>query len=207
MQTKMESNMFKMILGSVLMAGVVAHSPANALADKPAATAVKPAQTINSFGILDVNRIITESKAAKALNSQMEIYRKTYQEEIHKHEEALRKKEATLVGEQKNLSPNEFEKKRKEFEKQVAELQKLVVAKDASLKEAGQAAMEEIRKAVIEITTKIAQEKGFRIIFPASIPVYVSDSEKADITNSVLEKLDLKLPRVDVVVKTNKNKK
>jgi outer membrane protein len=206
MKIKMRSNMFSPVLSVALLIGTTLHYPILHAADKAEVTQQKASSVASLMGVLDINRILNESKAAKALNTQMEIYRKTYQDEIRKHEQALREKETKLVEEQKNLSPNDFEKKRKEFEKQVAELQKNVMAKDTGLKEAGQIAMEDIRKAVVEITQKIAHEKGFKIVLPSSIPVYIDETNNVDITDRVLKELDLKLPKVDVVVKTEGKK-
>jgi outer membrane protein len=196
---------FKITLG-VLLVSTALHSPILYAADKGEVKQGKVSSATPLMGILDINRIINESKAAKALNTQMDIYRKTYQDEIRKREQILREKEAKLIEEQKSLSPNDFEKKRKEFEKQVAELQKYVMAKDTGLKEAGQVAMEDIRRAVVEITQKIAQEKGCKIVLPSSIPVYIDETDNVDITDRVLKELDQKLPKVDVVIKTENKK-
>ncbi|MBL0942448.1 MAG: OmpH family outer membrane protein [Alphaproteobacteria bacterium] len=203
----MKSNIFKPALGLALLIGTTLHNPVLHATNEAGVKQGKASTDALLIGILDINRILNESKAAKALNTQMDSYRKTYQDEIRKHEQALRENEAKLVEEQKNLSPNDFEKKRKDFEKEVAELQKSVMAKDTGLKEAGQIAMEDIRKAVVDITQKIAREKGFKIVLPSSIPVYIDESNNVDITDRVLKGLDQKLPKVDVVVKIPGKKK
>lgn len=94
-----------------------------------------------------------------------------------------------------------FEKKRKAFEEKVA----------AANKEAGGFEPQEVQKKIVEnineTIKKVAQDKGYTIVFPmTSAPLYVVD-EKVDITEEVLVSMGGKLPEPVKADEANANEK
>ncbi len=152
--------------------------------------------------ILDVNRIISEAKAAKAVNEQMEKYQKDFQAEIKKQEDALRTLNNQLVKEEKTLDAPAFEKKKADFDKKVASLQRTVMTRNSELQQAAQTSMEQVRGAVVDISEKIRVARGFAIVLPSSFPV--AFDKGLDITDEVVVALNKQLPTVNVkIAKTN----
>jgi Skp family chaperone for outer membrane proteins len=58
------------------------------------------------------------------------------------------------------------------------------------------AALNEVKEALIEIVTSIAEERGFNLVLPSSEVLFFSRS--LDLTEEVLAKLDARLPQVQL---------
>lgn len=176
-------------------AAPAAAAPAAASAPASAATPAAAA----TIAVLDVNRILADSKAAKGLNDQMEKLRTKYESDISKKEEALRKEERVLTDEQSKMKEAELEKRKKAFETNVAELQKSIMAQQNQLTNAAQDAMNTIRESVLKISTDIAKSKGFIYVQPAA--GFLHFNPEVDITTETIARLDKDLPEVKVVLK------
>lgn len=177
-------------------------------ADKKAAEEKKPeaeksasttAQTKATIAVLDVNRILTDSKAAKGLNEKMEKIRSDYEAKIASKEEALRKEEAALTDQTAKIKEADLDKRKKAFEANVAELQKSIMAQQQQMTNAAQEAMNTIRESVFKITKEIAEKEGYHYVQPVAGFVYFAP--EVDITTKTIERLDKDLPEVKVVMK------
>jgi Skp family chaperone for outer membrane proteins len=147
-------------------------------------------------GIIDYQKILRDSKAASSIRDQVETRRKAYQEEIGKQEQDLRAQDQALVKQRTVLSPDAFGAKRREFEKQVAEVQKNVQARRRQLDEVTAVALGEVREAIIQVVSQLAEAKGFNVVVPSSTVLVFSP--RIDITQDVLQLLDQRLPDVKV---------
>jgi outer membrane protein len=177
-------------------------APASPAAAVPAAAAPAtgtPAGSTAIIAVLDINRIMTEAKAAKALNTKMEELRVKYETEISKKEESLRNKERQITEQQSKMKEADLEKEKKAFEASVAELQKSIMAQQNQLTNGAQDAMNTIRESVLKISTEIAKSKGFHYVQPAGGFLYYDLN--VDITTETIARLDKDLPDVKVVLK------
>jgi outer membrane protein len=147
-------------------------------------------------GIIDYQKILRDSKAARSIRDQVEARRKAYQEEIGKQEQDLRAQDQALVKQRTVLSPDAFGAKRREFEQQVAEVQKNVQARRRQLDEVTAVALGEVREAIIQVVSQLAEAKGFNVVVPSSTVLVFSP--RIDITQDVLQLLDERLPDVKV---------
>ena len=94
------------------------------------------------------------------------------------------------------LSNEAFAEKRRAFEQEVAEVQRLVQERRRELDSMAAAALNEVKEALIEIVTSIAEERGFNLVLPSSEVLFFSRS--LDLTEEVLAKLDARLPQVQL---------
>jgi outer membrane protein len=94
------------------------------------------------------------------------------------------------------LTPEAFAEKRRAFEEDVSEVQRLVQQRRRQLDQVAEVALNEVKTALIEIVTGIAEERGFNLVLPSSEVLFFA--RKIDLTEEVLAKLDARLP--DVVV-------
>ena len=148
------------------------------------------------IAIVDIQKIMRESTAAKSVRSQLETKQKGYQSEIKKKEEAMQKEEKSLAGQRATLSPDAFEKKVLAFRKKATDTQKDVQKKKAALDGGFEKALNNIQKVVNEIITDLAKSKGFNVAIPSGQLLYAEPS--MDITNDVPTQLNKKLPKVTV---------
>lgn len=184
------------VLLTVVALAVAAPSYAETKATGTTTTATATADKSGAtIAILDVNKILSESKAAKGLNDQMNSLRVKVEQTIMKKEEELRSKEKEL----EKLTGDKLEKARTALEAQVAEFQKTIMSQQNDLQQAAQQAMDKIRDKVIAISGEVANGKGFAYVQPAAGFLYYPTN--TDITTETIAKLDKDLPSVKVEVK------
>jgi outer membrane protein len=180
---------FRSLIIGVLLAGVLASpwSISGALAQKlPTAVAA----------VIDYQRILRDAAAARSIRDQIEARRKAYQDEISKQEQRLHEADKAVAKQRSLLTADAFAEKRRQYEQDVAEVQKMVQDRRRELDNVSAGALNEVKKALIEVVTSIAEERGFNLVLPSSDVLFFA--RKIDLTDEVLTKLDARLPDVRV---------
>jgi outer membrane protein len=149
-----------------------------------------------SIATVNYQMLMSSSTAAKNAHEQIEKKMKSLQSEVSKKDEQFQNDNKELEKQRSVLSKEAFEEKRRSFIDKVTNAQKEVQSKRAMVDVASERAGTEIQKAISDIIAEMAKEKGFTVAMPTSQILY-ADS-KLDITSEVLEKLNKKLPKVDV---------
>jgi outer membrane protein len=177
--------------GLVLAAALFAFF-AGIAGPSPAARAQQLPTTIAA--VIDYQRILKDAAAAKSIRQQIETQRKAYQDEINKEEQRLREADQSFAKQRSLLTPEALAEKRRDFEKEVVEVQRLVQERRRALDRASAVALNEVKKALVDIVTGIAEERGFNVVLAASEVLFFAS--EIDITEEVLAKLDGQLPEV-----------
>lgn len=146
--------------------------------------------------VIDYQRILREAAAARSIREQIETRRKAYQGEISREEQRLHEADKEFARQRSLLTPEAFAEKREAFEEDISEVQRLVQQRRRELDRAAEAALNEVKAALIEIVTGMAEERGFNLVLPSSEVLFFA--RQIDLTEEVLAKLDARLP--DVVV-------
>jgi Skp family chaperone for outer membrane proteins len=146
--------------------------------------------------VIDYQRILRDAAAARSIRDQIDGRRKAYQEEISKEEQRLHEADKAFAKQRSLLTAEAFAEKRREFEQEVAEVQRMVQERRRALDEVSAAALKEVKTALIEVVTSIADERGFNLVLPSSEVLFFS--RRIDLTEEVLAKLDARLPSVRV---------
>lgn len=149
-----------------------------------------------NIAVVNIQQIMRDSTAAKSVREQLETKQKAFQADITKKEDALQKEDQELGKQQSVLSKDAFAEKAKAFRAKATDVQKEVQAKKAMLDGGFERALSDIQKAVNEIIADMAKEKGFTLAVPTSQVLYADD--KMDISKEVLDRLNKKLPKLDV---------
>lgn len=152
--------------------------------------------TAGQIAIIDIKKILNESKATKGIQEQIEGQRKKVQADVTKQEEALRAEDKKLAEQRSVLSAEAFAAKQKTFKEKVLKAQKEVQDHRGKLETAYNKALASVQEVLIETLKEMAKKRGFKAVIPAAHVAYYDDS--LDITNDVLKKLDEKLPSVKV---------
>ncbi|MCI5059727.1 MAG: OmpH family outer membrane protein [Alphaproteobacteria bacterium] len=155
-----------------------------------AASAVM-AQEKTSIAVVDVEKILAESKAGKDLQKRLKTKREAFQKEFSERENMLMKAEKDLVQEKAKLSQEEFLTKRKEFEKQLLETRNLFQKRRSALDRGVANALKELRKNIFQVTAEVADEFGYKVVLTRSSVVIVE--KNIEITDKVLKRLDDKI--------------
>lgn len=165
-------------------------------ADPPAAAPAGEKLGAPIIAVVDVQKIMQESAAAKGIQAEIEAQRDKYQTEITGLENKLRNAEQELRKQQTVLSPDALAKKRKEFETQVAEVQRTVQNRKRALDAGMGDAMGAVQKAMLEIIADVVRERGANIVLARHQFVIVDT--KLDISDTVMDRLNAALPKVAV---------
>ncbi len=157
---------------------------------------IEPAHAANPpvIAILDMDRILRNSKASTGLREEIDKQRTVHQGELRKQEEALRAADEELARQRAILSAEAFAAKRKELQDQVGILQRDFTARQKELEQTFAKGMAKVRRALIEVAAEIATEQKIDIILLKATVVLVN--RDLDITEDALKRLDEKLSSV-----------
>ena len=161
------------------------------LGTAPAFAADAPA-----FGVVDMQKVLQTTDAAKGLIADLEAKRKEFQTQITKEETTLRASEQEILKQKDTLSKEEFEKKRKEFETKVTAAQKSVQDRKKTLDDAFAEAMNKLRAEILKAAADVSKTKGFTAVFTQEAMVLAD--QKMDITADVIAGVNKNVKKIDV---------
>lgn len=161
-----------------------------------AALAAQPAFADTNIGIVNVAKIMQDSKAATSVRNQLQAKQKSFQSELDAKEKELLAEDQGLVKQKDKVEKAAFDAKVKAFREKAAGAQKQVQEKKAQLDKAFAASLEDIQKNVLDIVKQLASEKKLNLVVSSSAVLY--GDQTLDITDEVLKRLDAKLPNVAV---------
>lgn len=148
------------------------------------------------IAVVDVQQLMSESKAAKSIQSQGQDMMKKYQSEIDKMEKALKEQEKKVTEAKEAQDIETFKKEFQAFQEKLQDskkkTQELSVKNDKSVAEA----LNKIREEIVGIVGEMAEKNGYDVVITRANVVIVS--KEIDITAEVLKKLDKKLSSVKV---------
>lgn len=150
------------------------------------------------IGIVDVDKVMAESKAALDLQTQLQAKKESFQKEFSNKEKQLKETETSLVKEKDTLSAEEFAKKRKAYEEKIMDTRKLFQKSRNALDQGLSNAMQQLRKNIVESTAAVAEEKGYDVVLTRESVLIAANT--LDITNDVLAKLDAKITKIPLKV-------
>lgn len=153
------------------------------------------------IAVVDINIILRDALAFKSIRRQIGEFRKTFQDEIKKEEEALRNANQELARQRTLLSAEAFADKRREFEQKVVAVQRLVRQRKQNLAKSQSDATGQIQKSLNEIVTAIAKEQNISLILRKDQTILAYP--QLQITKTVLERLDAIAPSVKVAEPAN----
>lgn len=153
------------------------------------------------IAVIDINMIIRDALAFNAIREQIAKYRKIFQAEIQKEEEALRNANQELTRQRSLLSAEAFTEKRRDFEKRVAEVQRLVQQRKQNLDRVQGAAMGKIQKSLQDIVTAFALEQNISLIVRKDQTLLATNTLL--ITKVVLDRLNSVMPTIKVALPAN----
>lgn len=153
------------------------------------------------IAIVDVQRLMNDSKAAVSIQKQLDSQRDEFQKEFVKIERQLQDKERVLIESQEILNADEFSQRRVAFEQELLEARKLVQKRQRALEESANEAVMELRREVTKIIADIAAKEKYQLVLTRH-SVLLADKDM-DITDTVLSVLDKSLKSVKLKVNTN----
>lgn len=152
-----------------------------------------------NVAVVDIQLLLTESKAAKGIQQQVQKEREKLQAEFSGYEEKLRESEKLLVEKRDEMTPEEFSAKRDQFQKNLQETGGLVQKKKRTLENALVKATGKLRNEILQIVAQIAEEKKYDIVMTRQSIVLVAKS--FDITEEVMSAVNTKVGTITLDMK------
>ena len=149
-----------------------------------------------SIGVIDLNKILSESKAALAASEQIEKIAIDIENEIKVSDEEIINEQNLLIESQAIMAPEAFETKKNEYESKVQNYNNERQAKLMKIDELIAISRNDVLNALKPILEEISNEKGITILLEKGSVMLNAD--KMDITDEVLKKLNKSLPNIKV---------
>lgn len=151
-----------------------------------------------TIAVLDVMKLLKESKAAISMKEQLNKVAKTYTDEEKTKATEIQKKEEEILRQKSTLTPEAFSDRKNAFEKIVIDFNRERDKKRKALAKAERAAVEKIEVAVEKIVQNMISSGEVTIVVRKTA-VILSKSD-IDITSNVVEKLNKEISTIDVKV-------
>lgn len=146
------------------------------------------------IGVVDADRVLQESLAAKGVRLERDKYANQYQSQVKDTESQLRTEDQELSQQRSVLAPEVFAQRAQGFQQKLADFQVQLKDKQERLDFAFQQAMQEIGNTMVIVSSEVAKERGINVVMTRN-QVLIFDPSM-DITNSVLERLNQRLASV-----------
>lgn len=150
----------------------------------------------SSIGVVNTQKIMRESKAAQSVRAQLQSKQKAFQAELDAREKQLVSEDQALIKQRSTMEQAAFQQKVKEFRGKAASAQREVQEKKRKVDKALAGALENIQQTVVSIVKEVAAEKKMTLVVSSAQVLYTEPSQ--DITDEVLNRLNSKLPNVNV---------
>jgi outer membrane protein len=142
------------------------------------------------IGVIDVQRIITESATGKAALAKLEEFGKQQQDKLKAKRDAIEQLRDRISEGQLSLAEDKLAELQKELESKTIDLRR---ASDDAQREFTRRQEEELKgieRKVMPIIEQAGREGGFTLIFRKFESGLVFATDDVDITQSVIQKLD-----------------
>ncbi len=166
-----------------------AAAPAPATAAPAAAAAVK-------IAVLDDQKILQTSAAAKSIDAQLKDRRDGIEKQLADLRKKLDSAKHKLETDKDKVKPEEFSKEVTSYQNDYMSAQKFADSKRQELELAANTALGQMRAAITKIVTDMAQKNGYTLVLTRQNVVLADAS--MDITDTVLAQLDKTLTTVPV---------
>jgi len=154
------------------------------------------------IAVVDMQKIVGQSQAAVKVREFIENKKKEFSAELKKEEEELKKLQEDLANQRSIMPPDEFTELEGNFRKRVEGLQQMVAERNQMLEGILSKSVQVIQLEALKIITDIGKEKGLALTLDTSSVVIAANS--INISNSVIELLNINLPDVDMNAILNK---
>jgi Skp family chaperone for outer membrane proteins len=145
------------------------------------------------IGVIDVQKVLLDAKAAVGARKDRETYAAKYTEQARKDEQAIHETQSALAREADQAS-DAFRQKRQAFDKQVAEYQQKITNLRQNLDRAMAIALDQVQEQMFEAARTVAAERGINLVMKrAQLLLF---DPRMDLTEDVLSRVNQSLPAV-----------
>ncbi len=147
-----------------------------------------------SIAVVDIDAVLSESKAAKSVKKQIARKRDGFLKQVKEEEEELRQEQKEIEAKRNDLSKEELIKKFQDFEKRRIAARNKIQEKKGHLDKSYGQAMNTLTKVIYDVCQEIAQEKDLDLVITKQNIVVASKA--LNITAEVMTRMNKKLPNL-----------
>ena len=148
------------------------------------------------IAVIDFRGVLSQSDAARGIREDVDARRAQYRDQFAALEKEMLQAQNALQQKRDILSREAFEEQAKELQERARAAQQDAQAYNRELKTAFDTAMDSVQSALVEVVAELAREEKIGVVlFRTSIVIAVKQLE---ISEDALERLNEKLPRVEV---------
>jgi outer membrane protein len=151
---------------------------------------------IPKIGVVDVQRVLSESKASKSVRPEIDRMRKAFQKQVSEQEQRLRQVEQELNRQRAILAPEAFALKRRAFSDDARKAQNEVQQRRRELDSAFNDTKNEILKNLVVVARAVAEDRKLNMLVEKRF-VFLS-AKIMDVTDDIIAGLDKRLPKLKV---------
>lgn len=149
--------------------------------------------------IVDVKRVLDDSKAAIGAQKKIEAQRSAFQDEISSQEKHIREAEQELLQQRGKLDEKAYADKETQLRQKFRDVEKYVQERRATLEKATSQSLGKVRDVMQDIVADIAKKRGAQVVLAKQGNQAVLWSiEGNDITQEVSNRLNAQLPELAV---------
>ena len=157
------------------------------------------------IAIVDIQSILRDSLSSKEARKKMDAIALQEQSLIASEENKLRKEDQELQQQRSILAPDVFLQRQQKLQKEIRKLQKRSRNLNQVLDKSFRRTINKIQIVLLDELRKLTQELNINMILPRSqIVIAVDDFE---ITDLALQRLNKRLPSIDLKLEKNVNNK
>ena len=149
-----------------------------------------------SIGILDLNRVLLDAKAAKKAAEEIDKIAKKIENDLLISDEDMINEQNKLIEAQSIMAPEAFEIKKKEYEEKVQNYNIERQNKLFSVEKLVESSRNEILDKLKPILENMSESKGITVILEKG--TVLLNAETMDITDEVIKTLNKELPKIEV---------
>lgn len=151
-----------------------------------------------SVAVVDMQKLLTESKAGKNIQEQLEKYKSGFLADISKQEQKLREDEKALADKRASLPAEEFATKAKAFESELTKTRRKAQERKRAIEESAAKGLGTLRSEILKVVQKISDEEGYALVINAQNVVI--NNKSMDITGKALVNLDKAISQISLEI-------
>ena len=149
---------------------------------------------ISRVGVVDMKRILNQSKAYQSLVDQFEDKRRKQRNIITKQEDQIRDQESELIKQKNVLSKEVYAEKVKSLNKKINEIKEKNMAEAKKFEALFERSTNKIQGALVDVLSVIANDANLNIVLAKSQVILVG--KDIDLTEKAVVELNKVLPKV-----------
>jgi Skp family chaperone for outer membrane proteins len=186
---------FKPVFALALL-GVVAFAPGSHAQTAAAPVVVATSPTI---GLVDIQRVVTESSAGKSMITQLDGERRKLRDQATKLQDEINTSENEVKRQRSILQQEALNELVQGLQRKAADAQRIMQERQEAVAKAQNDAGTVILDNMRDVVQQFAAERHIGLVLRKEVVITVSD-KNMDITDDVIQRLNVKLPSVTVTV-------